>query len=229
MRTPADRTVVVLLLAITFFCGCRPTPKKLAEKLIVAVSNKDAEQAKRLLEAGADPAMPVENGQSALGAVIAQVNQSNAAGQLAIDASDKEEQILFLVMANLRRRRPSLSLEGPMSITGEYGGISSGGVRLIVDVLIRDKGGDHVVLLSSFETSTKNINRSQLDQVAGRFPILLGGRYRVSCTQYGNEGCEVDFIEHLDNDSRSTMPVPVGAYLPSTAHVLNAALKKQSH
>ncbi len=197
-------------------------PKQLAHELVVAVKDKAPDKVKTLLDAGADPTMAVDNQTSAIDSAAVEIDRSNNAGRLALDWSGKEEQILFLMTSNIRRRRAAIHLEGPISVNAEYGGVGSSGIKLVADIIIHDNNGDHMLLLSSFETTTKNINRTNLNQVAGVFPIVLGHKYRLDCTQYKDEGCEVDYIEQLDNNSATPMSVPVGVVLPSTAHILNA-------
>ena len=221
MKSLPRRIGIAGLTALgTLLVGCAPSPKQLSENLVVAVRGKAPEKVKALLNAGADPTIVMEGNESAVDIAAMEVNRTNDVGKLALDASDKEEQILFLITSNVRHRRPAVQLEGTISINAEYRGVN---LPMEAHIMVHDNNGNHELLLSSFETTTKNINRSSLDQIRRVFPITMGDRYKVSCTQYENEGCEVDYIEHLDADTKPTISVPVTVFLPSTDHILNSA------
>jgi hypothetical protein len=221
MISPGRSGIAVLLTMAILVSGCGPSPKQLTGSLVVAIKGKAPDKVKDLLNAGADPTMLGEDQASALDVAAREVNRSNDAGKLALDASDNEEQVLFLIASNIRHRRPAVYFEGAISLNEDYLGVGPSGVQLLEHIMIRSSDGKHELLLSSFETTTKNINRTSFDQIRQVFPITIGDRYKVSCTQYINEGCEVDSIERLDTDTRAPYSVHVGVFLPSTAHVLN--------
>jgi hypothetical protein len=217
-----DRTAIAICLTAAFIlCECGRQPQDLARDLVAATRSADPDKVKALLDAGADPTLAGNNKISAIDAAAIVVNKLNNAGALPLDWSGKEEKTLFLLTSAMRGKKKIANIEGPISVKAEYGGVGASGINMIADIVIHDNIGDHIILLSSFETATKGIKRTSLNQVSGVFPIVVGDRYKVRRTQYQSDGCEASYIEWLGGKSAPPMSVPVGEVFSSTAHILN--------